>query len=120
MYCVERKTPRASDSRKTRGSTSPATGSTAEILGARVVAMRGSEGFHDRAPNAVLDVGVRRGRDRRTGFISQRDLRDRVAARTILLVPEAGMVRIELDDGVAIEGEVVAVGADHAHVDVVE
>src|SRR5262245_9516296 len=87
---------------------------TFEIFGAGVLAMRWTECFPDRLPNAVLLRSVRSGRDWRAGFVSHGDLCNGVAPRAVILVAEAWVVRVEFNDRVAIE-DVVAVCHDHTH-----
>ena len=78
------------------------------------------ERFPNGLPNTMFEFGVRSGRDGRAGFVGQGNLRDRVAPGAILGIAKAGMIRIELHDGVAIDLVGVAICRDHAHVDMVK
>jgi hypothetical protein len=89
---------------------------TVEIFSARVLAVSRFKRFPNRFPNAMLELCVGRGGDRRAGLVSHRNLRDCVTSRTIRSVSEARVIGVELHQRIAIETVGVVATSDHPHV----
>src|SRR6185369_5899121 len=90
-----------------------------QILGTGMLLMRRPQSSPDNRPNLMLTVRIRSVRDRIAGLIVHGDLRDLIAAATIFRIAESRMIRVELNDRIAIRNDFVQIACDDSGVDVI-
>ena len=66
----------------------------------------------------MFELCIRRLRYRIAGLIGHGDLRNGIAPGTILVISKPGVIRVETDEHIAV-AVLIAVGSDHAHIDMV-